>query len=308
LTRAAAKGYETAVAFSDRSSGLPRRSFLKLVAASGAAAALPSLPGCVATVPLARTGEAHFFGARERATAEALAGAILPEGETVGALGANAVEYMDRFLAAFENPVPALFRGGPFSGRTPHPDPETGAPSRRFPENGFLHVLPPTRLQELSFRILLHGSGSVPDGDRNAPIVPSWPGLQAIYRGGLAGLDAAARAGGFRALAPGARLAAFDASPPEFQEAFLTQLAEGMFGSPEYGGNPNGIAWRDYHYDGDSQPLGHTLYDRRTQTLYDRPDQPMQGPDPAEPSQDLDPEVEQILGSLISSLGGRRFF
>jgi hypothetical protein len=288
--------------------GLPRRAFLKLVAAGGAAAALPALPACVATGGrVAPPGEAHFFDARERATAEALAEAVLPEGETVGALGANAVEYVDRFLAAFENPVPAIYRGGPFSGRTPHPDPETGAPSLRFPENGFLEVLPPTRLQELSFRILLHGSGSVPGGDRNAPIVPSWPGLRAIYREGLAALDVAAGSSGLRALGFEARLAAFDASPQAFQEAFLNHLAEGMFGPPEYGGNPGGIAWRDYHYDGDSQPLGHTLFDRRTQTLYDRPDQPMQVRDPRLPEGDLPPEIERMLEAILVPLGGRRF-
>jgi len=291
---------------------LPRRTFLKLVAASGAAAALPALPGCVtrARAPGLAPGAAHFFLPGERATAEALAEAILPEGETVGALGANAVEYIDRFLAAFESPVPAIFRGGPFSGRAPWPDPVTGAPGERWPENGFLEILPPTRLQELSFRILLYGSGSVPGGDRNAPIVPSWPGLRALYRAGIADLEAAAggRARDFSALDFAARLAIFDAGAADFQEAFLTHLAEGMFGPPEYGGNPGGIAWRDYHYDGDSQPLGHTLFDRRTQTLTDRPDQPSLSPDPALPSGDLDPGVQALLASLVDALGGRRFF
>ncbi len=310
MTARRSAGYSGSMAHFERGS-LARRRFLQLLAASGAAGALPSLPACFSRAPERAPGEAHFFAPGERAALDALADAILPEGETVGALAAGAVEYIDRFLAAFDNPVPTLYRGGPHSGRAPWPDPETGAPSARFPENDFLAILPPTRLQELSFRILLYGSASVPGGDRNAPGVPSSPGLRAIYRSGLAGLERAAQAAGaprFAALDEPARLAAFDASDAGFQEACLTHLAEGMFCAPEYGGNRNASAWRDYHYDGDSQPLGHTLYDRRTQTLYDRPDQPMQTLDPALPNDGLGPETLAIVAALVRAVGGQRFF
>jgi hypothetical protein len=298
----------------DRTSrtALHRRAFLKLLAATSAAGALPALPGCVSLRAASSQPEAaHFFTPEERAAMEALGEAILPEGATVGARGAGAIEYIDRFLAAFDNPVPTLFRGGPFSGRTPYPDPETGAPSQRFPENDFLEIVPPTRLQELSFRILLYGSQSVPDGDRNAPIVPTWPGLRTLYRQGIAALERAATsagAPGFAALDAEARLQAFDASEAAFQEAFLNHLAEGMFCPPEYGGNQNGVAWRDYHYDGDSQPLGHTLYDRRSQTLYERADQPSQSLDPALPNDGLGPEALAMVDSLVAAIGGRRFY
>ena len=88
----------------------------------------------------------------------------------------------DGKLAAFDADVPAIYRGGPFSGRTPYPDPATGDPSGDYPHDAFLEILPPTRMQELSFRIELFGSASVPNGDVNDPIVPSSPGLQALYR------------------------------------------------------------------------------------------------------------------------------
>jgi hypothetical protein len=289
-----------------------RRRFIGLIGAAGAATGLPWLWGCrtPARPPAAAAAGGRvprFLSAAERRTLDALAAALVPEDQTVGAVGAGAVEYIDRLLSAFDAPVPALYRGGPFSGRAPYPDPRTGAPSGRFPRNDFEDPLPPTRLQELAFRIALEGSDSVPGGAPNAALVPRAPGWRALYREGLADLEA--RAGGrFAELEVEARLAAFDAARPEFQTAVLEHLAEGMFCAPEYGGNRAGVAWRDYAYDGDSQPLGHTLFDRERQLLYDRPDQPNQSPDPARPARPLDGEVAALLEALVRSQGGRRFF
>ena len=288
-----------------------RRTFLKLVAASGATASLWAWPGCKRRRVGPEASVPRFLAPDERAALEAVAEAILPEDQSVGARGANAVEYIDRFLAAFEASPPALFRGGPFSGRAPWPDPETGEPTNRHPPNDFLGHLPPTRTQELAFRILLYGSDSVPNGNINAPLVPSSPGLRAVYRQGVARLRevAAARDGGeLASLDPEARLAAFDETPRAFQEALLTHLAEGMFCAPEYGGNRDGVVWRDHHYDGDSQPLGHTLFDSQTQTPRDRPDQPNQSLDPRRPNDGLEPGVEQTIEALVTAAGGRRFF
>ncbi len=284
---------------------LGRRTFIKLVAAGGAAV---SLPGCGARLG---SGEpAWFFTRTERRTLEALAGTLVPEDVTVGAIGAHAVEYIDRFLAAFDNPTPSIYRGGPFSGRAPYPDPETGGPTDRYPRNAFSDLLPLSRLQEASFRILLHGSEAVPGATLNVPAVPAWPGLRTLYRQGLGALRAAARdrVGGFEALDADERLAAFDAGDPAFRSAVLTHLAEGMFCAPEYGGNPGGIAWRDYHYDGDSQPLGYSLYDRRTHTLRDRVDRPNQSRDPDLPGDGLDPGVVEQLTAMMQAVGGKRFF
>ena len=287
-----------------------RRTFLQLVAASGAVVSVPWLPGCSD-----RTGgtsePARFFTADERATFDQLAAAIVPEDQTVGADGTGAVEYVDRFLAAFDADVPALYRSGPFSGRTPYQDPVSGAPSDDFPENSFLEILPPTRLQELSFRIELLGSASVPNGEINVPLVPATPGLQALYRDAAVTLDAFARAQGaetFAALDDAGTLAAFNETPPAFRDAFLEHLAEGMFCAPEYGGNRDAAGWRDYFYDGDSQPLGHTLYDAASDALYDRPDQPNQTLDPDRQNDGLEPAVESFVTAVALSQGGKRFF
>jgi hypothetical protein len=286
-----------------------RRTFLQLVAAGGAAVTVPWLPGC--SDRAAGGSAAHFLTPEERAVIEQLAAAIVPEDQTVGALGTDAVEYADRWLAAFDADVPTIYRSGPFSGRTPFPDPVTGAPSDDFPDDAFLEILPPTRMQELSFRIELLGSDSVPNGAINAPIVPATPGLQTLYRDAVGALNAYAQARGvesFAALDDDAKLDAFDATEPAFQDAFLANLAEGMFGAPEYGGNRDTAGWRDYFYDGDSQPLGHTLYDAATDTLYDRADQPNQTLDPNRPNDGLEPVVESFVDVITLAQGGKRFF
>ena len=291
-----------------------RRTFLQLLAASGAAVSLPWLQGCGgevtnSAVPAA-AGEAHFFTAAERRLIEDLAAAVVPEDQTVGARGTNVVEYIDRFLAVFDNDPPPIYRGGPFSGRTPYPDATTGAPTTRFPTNDFQEVLPLSRMQELSFRVLLYGSDAVPNGNINAPIVAPSKGLRAIYREAIAALDAAATAAGAASFSdlddPKAR--GPQQAPPDFRDALLTHIAEGMFCAPEYGGNQDLRGWRDYFFDGDSQPLGHTLFNRETQTLYDRPDQPNQTIDPNQPNNGLEPSVVTFTAMLTALTGGKRFF
>jgi hypothetical protein len=269
-----------------------RRAFLRLLGASGAAVGLGGLAGCRTPAPAPGPSVPHFLSAAERRTLEALASALIPEDETVGALEAGAVEYVDRFLAAFDAPVPDLYRGGPFSDRNPYPDPRTGRPGNGRPDNAFLEVLPPTRLQVQAFRQLLDGP----------------KGLRALYREGLAALEAAPADAEFAALDADARLAAFDAAPRAFQEAVLSHLAEGMFCPPEYGGNRGAVAWRDYHYGGDSQPLGYTLWDREHERLHDRPDRPNQSLDPALPNQGFEPAVLQLLEAMVGAQGGRRYF
>ena len=286
-----------------------RRTFLRLVGAGGVAVSLPWLPGC-SDRSAAGSATAHFLTPEERETLTQLAAAIVPEDETVGAVGAGAIEYIDRWLAALDNPEPDVYRAGPFSGRWPFQEPVIGEPSDDFPADGFLDVLPLSRLEELAFRIELYGSGSVPNGDINVPLIPPTPGLRALYREAIAELERSASEAGvdFGALSDGEKLAAFARAPGDFREAFLTNLAEGMFGAPEYGGNQDGVAWRDYFFDGDSQPLGHSLYDTRVGALVDRPDQPNQSLDPRLPNAGLEPEVERLVDTIVRGQGGRRFF
>lgn len=286
-----------------------RREFLRAIGAGGAAAlaATTGLPGCGGSSSATR----RHLSTAQRTTLEALAEALIPEDETVGALGAGAVEYIDRWLAAFDHPVPQLFRGGPYSGRIPYPDPETGDASNDYPPDDFRDVLEPTRLQEAAFRIEFFGSDAVPNGNINDGIVPSTPGWHALYRDGLAQLDELARQAGLASYSDGTpeqRLDFFDQTPKFFRDAVLDHLCEGMFCAPEYGGNHDQVAWRDYHYDGDSQPLGHTLFDPATGEPRDRPDQPSQTLDPKLPNDGFEKDVVTVLTIVALAQGGKRFF
>jgi hypothetical protein len=286
---------------------LTRRRFLQLSAASSAATALPWAPGCGDADSIAP----RFFDASERRVVAAIAAAISPEDATVGATGCDVVEYIDRSLAALDASSPFVYGAGPFSGREPFPDPTTGDATRDFPPDEFRDPVPLTRLQEASFRIELFGSDAVPNGNINAPIVPPTAGLRALYQEGIAALEGAAAAMGaadFTALDDEDRLAAFATTSPEFQRALLVHVAEGMFAAPEYGGNRDTLGWREYEYDGDSQPLGHTLFDRTTQTLRDRPDEPSEAADPNRPPRPFPADVEGFLTAITAAQGGRRFF
>ncbi len=288
---------------------LKRRTFLRIVTAGGVVAIAPWSSGCgnagSTAEPLAR-----FFTAGETTTFAALAEAIVPEGGTVGALGSNAIQFIDFFLAAFDNDLPPIYARGPFSGRQPFPG-EDGGPSSAFPENEFEVWRPLSRLQELSMRIELYGSASVLNGDINAPLVPTSPGLRSLYREAAKALDAWAQAHDFADLAAvplGQRLAAIDATPTEFRTEFVKHVLQGMFAAPEYGGNQDGVAWRDYQYDGDSQPIGHTFYDPATESERDNPEKPNQIRDPRWPGGPLEPSVESFIATITLVQGGTRFY
>ena len=45
---------------------------------------------------------------------------------------------------------------------------------------------------------------------------------------------------------------------PEFRDLLYTHACEGLYGAPEYGGNPDGSVWRAIEFPGDVQPRGYT--------------------------------------------------
>ena len=285
-----------------------RRNFLRYSAAGSAALCLPWAAGCgdSAAGPAAR-----FFDKVQKENLTALVDAIVPEDQTVGAVRAGAVEYIDLYLAAFENEIPNLYANGPFSGRNPWPSEVDGGPSSDFPPNDFLHFKPLTRMQQLAFRIELYGADSVEGGNRNAPIIPPWPGLRKLYADALKQLEEWTRDRGLNSFADASeeeRLAAFSELPADFRDSLGDNIAEGMFAAPEYGGNIDLVAWTDYEWTGDSQPLGCTLRDPRTGELLDNPDRPNQSRDPRWPGGPLEPFVEEFVSVITTVTGGRRFF
>ena len=277
---------------------LSRRAFLRAASIGAVAIAWPT----ACRPPLAPRGaplSPRFFSDAEFATLEALCDRILPPDQDPGAKELGAARYIERLLTAFDGgDVPFLFAGGPTSDRNPYPDPQTGTPSTTFPPDAFATPIPPTNLQSLYWRAELYGgeaAGLPPHVEQQ------WGGalrgLREIYLEGLAIVDAQSLALGGAAFVDltteeqDAVLAALDApgvfpNDPVRGETFLDHVIhhtiQGCLAAPEYGGNANGAGWRMVGIEGDSQPLGYSLYVAPTDSLAERPDHPLSTPNPDE--------------------------
>ncbi len=273
---------------------LTRREVLK--AASVVAAAM--------TLPLVRTEQAwarargRFFTGRERVTLSALCERVLPADHDPGAAALGVVKYVEGLLTALEVRHPPIFTGGPFSGRTPFPDATRGMPGRKRPRNAFKHFAALTPRQELAWRLELYGTAEVPElAAFEAQFGVPKVGLRDVYRAGLQKVDEVAEA---TAGAPYAKLSTADqdtvlglldtgAFAPDprrngatFIDVVIRHTLEGCFAAPEYGGNVRARGWTMLGLEGDSQPLGYSIFDTTTGTYAERADHPMSTPNPDE--------------------------
>jgi hypothetical protein len=267
----------------------------------------------------------RFFTRHEYATIEAATARFFPTDDTPGAREAGVVDYIDALLAALETRVPRVFAGGPFSGRTPYPDLATGTPSVVFPRNDFRRFVPLSRVERLAWKALLEGSARVRGARFNDAVLGPLPGLRDVYHAGVEQLDAAARAlfaVPFVDLTPAqqdevladaadpARHPRHPRSGQNFFDHLLSHTAEGMFGAPEYGGNRDRIGWGLIAFEGDSQPLGYSLFDAGASIYRERPEAPMSGPNPNEVvngmlvPEGLSPDAEAFAKLLAGLLGG----
>jgi len=276
---------------------LTRRQFLRALGAAGVVAATPWTRATRAWA--ARRG--RFFTGAERRTLAALVDTIIPPDADPGAADLGVVDYIERLLTAFEHRVPTLYAGGPFSGRNPFIDYDTGTPSRRRPRNQFRHFVAPSNLQALYWRWQIHGTDGL-SSDERARVAPldaqlggPLSGLRTVYRDGLAQLDALARTEAgkpFAKLDPDTRSHVRDLAAQRFPldarrgQRFIGIVAghtfEGAFAAPEYGGNRRGRGWAMIGLEGDSQPLGYALYARADDAMHERADHPLSTPNPAE--------------------------
>jgi hypothetical protein len=272
---------------------LDRRSFLHLLGATLAALAAPA---ALARHALARA-RGRFFTAAERAALEALCDAILPPDHDPGAAELGAPDYIERLLLSVDAKRPFVFARGPFSGRAPFAS-RDGTPARRRPRNRFRDAAPLSRLQRLHWNAeILGGSAAGLPPHLLEQRGGALRGLREIYRDGLRTLDeeAAARTGlRFAELLPAERadlVLALDRSgafPPEpvrgrgFLDLAIRHVLEGCFAPPEYGGNRDGRGWAMLGIEGDSQPLGHSIFSRATQRYHERPDHPVSTANPDE--------------------------
>lgn len=295
------------------SRAVTRRQVLRWGLAGSAAMALPvrGLFGCGGTIHLAQPAPS-FLTADEQRALVAITGRIVPTDTLPGAVETDAAEYINRLLSLLpsEHEPGNVFAGGPFSNRNPFPDPTTGTPSTNFPPDDFEHFIPLTRLQLMSWRVQLLGSAAVPGADFNTAVRGPVIGWRERYRTGLAAVaDTSAEMFGaeFAALTPQQQDDVLKAVDSDFVGLVTDHTLEGMFSAPEYGGNKDRSGWTLLQYDGDSQPLGYSIFDETTMSYRERPDKPNSTANPDEDFSGVDEATAEFLGLLVRVVGGPHF-
>lgn len=194
---------------------------------------------------------------------------------------------------------PGIYIHGRYSGRNPYPDPATGNPSRRYPPDDFVSAdgvhrfLELTPHQRLSWRMQLYGGEALRDANVSARWrqqlgslipAPTMLALRTVYARGLDAFNEAAldRFGVDLAKASAAQqdtllAAAAKAASDRSRERLTTSLPEpavslfpnvvvhtfqACYSLPAYGGNHDRVMWRFIGWDGDTQPLGNSIYGR----------------------------------------------
>ena len=282
--------------------GLSRRQFLKVSAAGTVLLATGlGLEACdEGPTPV------RFFSAHDRDMLAAAAERILPAGP-----GSGVAVYIERLLTAFDYDPPRIFAGGPFSGRLPYPDNSTGRPSSDKPVNAFERFVPLTRVGQIAWRVRIYGSASVPGGGYNDAVIGATKGWRSVYQDGLAELAAQSRqlfSKRFVALGPSDQDQALAAVDAEFVATLTEHTVEALFAAPEYGGNRKLLGWTMAHFEGDSQPLGYSIYHEPSGTFRERVDHPLSTPDPDDDFSGFGPDVFEFVNTIATGQGGRRFF
>jgi hypothetical protein len=88
----------------------------------------------------------------------------------------------------------------------------------------------------------------------------------------------------------------------------MQHAIQAAYAAPEYGGNREISGWKSSRFDGDSQPLGYSIYDASTETFHEIPERPLSTPNPDEDFAGFSDSTVDLLGRLAPGLGGKRFF
>jgi hypothetical protein len=182
---------------------------------------------------------ARFFTSHQAAVVEAATARIAPgpdderaEAGHPGAREAGVAGYIDLMLGALgtlSDSAPMIFAGGPWSSRhTSGPDMDHMA--------SFIPLDPVTRI---AWRKRL----------------AAW---QEQYRQGIAALDELADGDFTLASREEQDKILADETMGEFRSLLFEHTIEGLYASPEYGGNRGLVGWKDIGYPGDVQPRGFT--------------------------------------------------
>ena len=292
---------------------LTRRQVLRWGVVGGAAALLPARGpwGCGGTVAVEQPA-ANFLTASEQRTVHAVTARIIPTDALPGAVEAGAAAYINRLLSQLpaEHEPGNVFAGGPFSNRNAFPDAVTGTASTKFPPDHFAQFIPLTRLQLMSWRVQLLGTAAVPGSDFNTAVLGPVVGLRNQYRTGLAEIQSKSTAmfgADFAALTTEQQDQILAAIDTNFLGLITGHTLEGMFSVPEYGGNTDLVGWNLIHYDGDSQPLGYSIFNESAMRYNERPDKPNSTADPDEDFSGVDAKTQQFLRILVRVVGGPHF-
>jgi len=218
-----------------------------------------------------------YFSADERAALGALANAVIPPDDTPGGAALGAVEYIERLLTALDDGK--VFAGGPFSGRQPFPD-------GTHPPNAFETFVTLDRVTRKAWEARTLA-------------------LRTDVKDGLAAAILSAP-GPIASLTQDQIVDWFRSQPPAFQDLLFELVSQAAFSAPEYGGNVDLGGWKLAHYEGDSQPLGYSIWDDAKMAYRERPEAPMSGPNPSDP-EPMDDEVRGVIRKIVVALGGKEF-
>ena len=208
-----------------------------------------------------------------------------------------------------------LFADGPFSDRNPFPDPATGTPSARHPDNAFRDATPLTRLQRLAWTARLLGADAVPElSDNPLARTLSDTNLRQRYREGVALVaDLSAQDFGtpfdeLTAEQQDTVVAKLRRQSRGFYDLLVDHTIEGLLCAPEYGGNRDLVGWQLVGFDGDSQPLGYTIFDETIGDYRERPDKPNSTIDPSDACAGFSESMTRFLRVVLVQLAGASEF
>jgi len=280
-----------------------RRDVFRFGVGATAAAAIPSGTAACNSSPAPQAG---FFTDDERKALGALANAIIPPDDTPGATDLGVIPYIEQLLTAFDSAdathSPAIYPGGPFSGRAPYAD-AYGVPSTNFPPNAFSSFLFLDRVKDAGWRLALFGSTVVPMP--NAKLLPAITGMRAQMKAGLADAITNAPAPLDQMSQPDV-MAYFNKLEPNFKHLLVDLVSQGCFCAPEYGGNVGLKGWLLTHFPGDQLPLGYSVWSTALNRYVERPDAPMTTATVSDP-EPLDTDVIDIINKIVPILGGKTF-
>jgi hypothetical protein len=270
----------------------------------GAIAASSTIGGCY-TESGTVVPPPGFLTLSERSALAALANAVFPPDDQPGGADLGVVDYVNGLLSAFDSMAPMLYAGGPYSGRQPFADP-LGNVSTEYPSNDFLNFQPLDRTRDAAWRLHLFGSTGVAGGSPNDATLGRVTGLRDQVRQGLAAAMHGAAAP-LDTLSQDELAGVFRKLDVNFRNLLIELVAEAAFSAPEYGGNPNLAGWKMVHFEGDSQPLGYSLYDASLGAYRERPDAPLTTANPGPDPDPMDSDTHNLIAQLFTFAGGKVF-